>query len=91
MANPSKSKKSTSNIEELLISSVRFRGDKMYIEFNDSRIMVVPLKLYPEIEALTSEQKKKHGIMAGYGLGFQDLDKVYHISDFIGYENKQGL
>ena len=77
--------------KDSLIEKITFRGDFMMVYINDGRIVTVPLSRFPEIGRLTSTQRKKYGTLGGYGLAFADLDNVYHISDFLGIQNTQGL
>ncbi|TAL61268.1 MAG: DUF2442 domain-containing protein [Bacteroidetes bacterium] len=70
-----------------LIKSVRFRGSKIILDLADGRMLMLPLSKFPEIERLSASQKKKYKLLAGTGLMFDDLDTVYHVSDFLGKEN----
>ncbi|MEK6615758.1 MAG: DUF2442 domain-containing protein [Bacteroidota bacterium] len=67
-----------------LIKSVRFHGQKIIIHLADGRLLLLPLNRFPEIERLTPAQKRKHKLLAGTGLMFDDLDTVFHVSDFLG-------
>ncbi len=81
----------TQSKKDGLIEKIAFRGDRMMVYINDGRIVTVPLSRFPEIAGLTPTQRKKYGTLGGYGLAFADLDNVYHISDFLGIQNTQGL
>lgn len=67
-----------------VIKSVEFPKDKLRVILTDGRILLLPLKNFPEIGKLKPAQKRKHKILAGTGLMFDDLDVVFHISDFLG-------
>ncbi len=67
-----------------IIKSVHFPKDKISILFTDGRILILPIGKFPEIARLKPSQKRKHKILAGMGLMFDDLDTVFHISDFLG-------
>ena len=70
-----------------LIKSANFRGDKMVIHLTDERVLILPMSKFPEIEKLTPSQRRKHKLLAGTGLMFDDLDTVFHVSDFLGQVN----
>jgi len=67
-----------------VIKSVRFTKDKLAIDLADGRSLIIPLSRFPEIEKLSAAQRRKHKLLAGMGLMFDDLDTVFHVSDFIG-------
>ena len=66
------------------IKSVRFLKDKFELHLVDGRILIIPSYGFPEIEKLSPAQKRNYKTLAGIGLMFDDLDTVFHISDFIG-------
>ena len=68
------------------IKTVRFLKGKIVINLIDGRTIIIPSAKFPEIERLSPNQKRKHKTLAGMGLMFEDLDTVFHISDFIGKE-----
>jgi len=74
------------------IKQVKFRDGKIILKLADERIVVTPLDRFPGIKKLSTTQRKKHHIIIkGIGFFFDDDDHVYHISDFLGAENKVGL
>ena len=74
-----------------LIQSVSFRGDKIIIHLADKRVLFLPMEQFPEIEKLTPSQRRKRKLLAGTGLMFDDLDAVFHVSDFLGTANSSGF
>ena len=66
------------------IKMVRFPKGKISLYLVDGRIIIIPSHKFPEIENLSSSQKRKYKTLAGMGLMFEALDTVFHISDFIG-------
>ena len=66
--------------------SFRKRG-KIILKLLDGREVLVPLERFPEIRDLTPAQKRRYKLLAGKGLMFEDVDSVYHVSDFLGQEN----
>ena len=66
------------------IKTFRFLKNKIVINLIDGRIIIVPSSKFPEIEHLSPSQKHKYKTLAGMGLMFEDLDTVFHVSDFIG-------
>ncbi|HDY87261.1 MAG TPA: DUF2442 domain-containing protein [bacterium] len=69
------------------IKTVKFPKGKIHLYLNDGRIIYVPISKFPEIKKLSVEQRKRCNKLAGFGLMFDDLDEVYHISDFLGANN----
>lgn len=67
-----------------IIKSVRFPKEKIVLQLADGREVTLPVNKFPEIENLTPIQKRRHKLLAGTGLMFDDLDTVFHISDFLG-------
>ena len=70
-----------------LIKSANFRADKIILHLNDERVLILPMSKFSEIEKLTPSQRRKHKLLAGTGLMFDDLDTVFHVSDFLGTVN----
>lgn len=74
------------------IKQVEFQNGKIILKLADERIVIVPLDKFPGIKKLSTAQRKQcHIIIQGIGIFFDDDDHVYHISDFLGAENKVGL
>jgi hypothetical protein len=67
-----------------IIESVRFPKGKIVLQLADGRAIILPLNKFPEIARLTPSQKHKNKLLGGTGLMFDDLDTVYHVSDFLG-------
>ena len=67
-----------------VIGRVRFAKEKIIIDLLDGRVVSLPMNNFPDIKKLSASQKRKHKILAGMGLMFDDLDTVYHVSDFLG-------
>ena len=53
---------------------------KMSIKLEDGRILIIPLKYFPEIA--------KMPIVDDRTILFSHADSVYHLEDFIGLESK---
>ena len=68
----------------LQLKDIRFKTGVIELIFEDNRLLVSPLKNFPEIKKLSALQRKKYHIIGGEGFDFDDSDEVYHISDFIG-------
>ena len=67
------------------IKSALFQKGKMILKLEDGRVLELPLSRFPEIKQLTPNQRRKHKLLGGKGLMFDDLDMVYHITDFLGW------
>jgi hypothetical protein len=76
--------KSTISIDKL---SFDLPG-KITLQFKDGRIFIVPLKYFPEIKSLKTDQRKKYTIVDDRTILFSHLDSIYHLEDFIGLEAK---
>ena len=54
----------------------------------DGRIIIVPLKYFPELKKLPVEKRKKYTIVDDRTILFSHADSVYHLEDFMGLESK---
>jgi hypothetical protein len=61
---------------------------KMSIKLEDGRILIIPLKYFPEISKMPVEKRKKYTIVDDRTILFSHADSVYHLEDFIGLESK---
>lgn len=61
---------------------------KIIIKLKDGRVLITPLKYFPEIKNLSIEKRKKHTIVDDRTTLFFYSNSVYHLEDFIGLENK---
>ena len=74
-----------------LMKSVRFLKERIIIGLEDGRTLSVPLSRFPTIQQLSAQQRRKYNISGGIALDFDDTQEVYHISDFLGRTNINGL
>ena len=61
---------------------------KMSLKLEDGRVIIVPLKYFPDIQKLTVEKRKKYTIVDDRTVLFSYSDSVYHLEDFMGLESK---
>lgn len=61
---------------------------RISIKLEDERIIIVPLKYFPELQKLSLEERKKYTIVDDRTILFSNSDSVYHLEDFIGLESK---
>jgi len=61
---------------------------KISLKLQDGRIIIVPLKYFPELQKLSVAQRKKYTIVDDRTILFNYSDAVYHLEDFMGLENK---
>ena len=67
------------------IRNVEFLNSSiMFVHLTNDRTFIVPLDQFPEIKALTTEQKNDFEIIDGVNLSFLLLDEVYSLSDLTG-------
>jgi len=61
---------------------------KIEIKLEDGRIVIVPLKYFPELKKLSVDKRKKYTIVDDRTILFKSLNSIYHLEDFIGLEEK---
>jgi hypothetical protein len=61
---------------------------KISLKLKDGRVIIVPLKYFPELQKLPVEKRKKYTIVDDRTVLFSYSDAVYHLEDFMGLENK---
>ncbi len=61
---------------------------KITIKLEDGRIVIVPLKYFPELQRLSVDKRKKYTIVDDRTILFSYPNLIYHLEDFIGLENK---
>ncbi len=71
------------------IDKIRFNiPGKITIILQDGRIIIVPLKYFPELKRMSVEKRKKYTIVDDRTILFANVNSVYHLEDFIGIESK---
>ena len=61
---------------------------KITLKLEDGRLIIVPLKYFPDIQKLPVEKRKKYTIVDDRTVLFSHSDSIYHLEDFMGLENK---
>lgn len=61
---------------------------KITIKLEDGRIIIAPLKYFPEIQTLSVDKRKKYTIVDDRTILFSFTNSIYHLEDFIGLESK---
>jgi hypothetical protein len=61
---------------------------KISLKLKDGRVIIVPLKYFPDIQNLPVEKRKKYTIVDDRTVLFSYSDYVYHLEDFMGLESK---
>ena len=59
---------------------------KISLKLEDGRIIIVPLKYFPELKKLSVEKRKKYTIVDDRTVLFAYSDCIYHLEDFMGLE-----
>ncbi|MFM7054401.1 MAG: DUF2442 domain-containing protein [Bacteroidota bacterium] len=81
--------KTTLKNKTISIKKISFNlAGKISINLEDGRILIIPLKYFPDIKKLPVEKRKKYTIVDDRTVLFSHSDNVYHIEDFIGLEGK---
>ncbi len=76
-------KNKTMSIEKVTFDS----PGKITLKLEDGRIIITPLKYFPEIQKLSVDRRKKYTIVDDRTILFSYSNSVYHLEDFIGLEN----
>ena len=78
---------------KILIKSVGFGDDKMYIELNTSRVLTVPYTYTKRLQNATNKELKNYRLIAnGVGIHFEDIDEDISVEGIIrdfGNETKR--
>jgi hypothetical protein len=61
---------------------------KITLKLEDGRLIIVPLKYFPDIQKLPVEKRKKYTIVDDRTVLFSYSNSIYHLEDFMGLENK---
>ncbi len=61
---------------------------KISLKLEDGRVIIVPLKYFPDLQRLSVEKRKKYTIVDDRTVLFSYSDSVYHLEDFMGLESK---
>ncbi|GMU86965.1 MAG: hypothetical protein AMXMBFR48_22060 [Ignavibacteriales bacterium] len=61
---------------------------KISLKLRDGRMIICPLKYFPELQKLPLEKRKKCTIVDDRTVLFTHSDLVYHLEDFMGLEEK---
>jgi len=73
----------------ICIENINFDlAGKISLKLEDGRIIIVPIKYFPDLKKLPIEKRKKYTIVDDRTVLFQFSDNVYHLEDFIGLESK---
>lgn len=73
----------------ICIERIKFDlAGKISLKLEDGRIIIVPIKYFPDLKKLPIEKRKKYTIVDDRTVLFQYSDNVYHLEDFIGLESK---
>ncbi len=61
---------------------------KITLKLEDGRIIITPLKYFPELQKLSVDKRKKYTIVDDRTILFSYSDSIYHLEDFMGLENQ---
>ena len=74
---------------KMAIEKINFDiAGKISLKLEDGRVIIVPLKYFPEIQKLSVDKRKKHTIVDDRTVLFAHSNNVYHLEDFIGLESE---
>jgi hypothetical protein len=77
-------KNSTISIEKINFDI----AGKISLKLEDGRIIIIPIKYFPDLKKLSLEKRKKYTIVDDRTVLFKYADSIYHLEDFMGLENK---
>lgn len=63
------------------------RPGMITIKLEDGRMIISPLKYFPQLLKLSLEKRKKYAIVDDRTVLFSNADSVYHLEDLIGIES----
>ena len=81
----------TQTLEKIKISIEKIDFDRMgkiSLKLEDGRIIIVPIKYFPDLQKLPIEKRKKYTIVDERTVLFSHSNLVYHLEDFMGLESK---
>jgi hypothetical protein len=81
---PTLLKNKTMSIQKILFEA----PGKMSIKLDDGRVIIIPLKYFPELQKLSLDKRKKYTIVDDRTILFSFANSIYHLEDFIGLERK---
>ena len=74
---------------KMAIEKINFDiAGKISLNLEDGRVIIVPLKYFPEIQKLSVDKRKKYTIVDDRTVLFAHSNNVYHLEDFMGLESK---
>ena len=74
---------------QIAIEKINFDiAGKISLKLEDGRVIIVPLKYFPEIQKLSVDKRKKYTIVDDRTVLFAHSNNVYHLEDFMGLESK---
>ena len=74
---------------KMAIEKINFDiAEKISLKLDDGRVIIVPLKYFPEIQKLSVDKRKKYIIVDDRTVLFAHSNNVYHLEDFMGLESK---
>ena len=77
-------KNKTMSIKKILFDN----PGKITLKLEDGRILISPLKYFPEIKKRSIEKRKKYTIVDDRTILFSFTDSIFHLEDFVGLEGK---
>lgn len=63
------------------------RRGEMTVSFMDGRKIIVPLRYFPSIQRLTSEQRKQWTVFDGEMFSFRACNEIFHVEQLLGKES----
>jgi hypothetical protein len=79
--------------QRILIKSVGFADDKLFVELNSNRVLTVPYTYTQKLKNATPNQLKNYRLIAsGIGIHFEDIDEDISVEGIIrdfGNETKR--
>ena len=61
---------------------------KITLKLEDGRIIITPLKYFPELQKLSVDKRKKYTIVDDRTILFSYANSIYHLEDFMGLERQ---
>ena len=81
----------SAKLKNISISIEKLKFDKpgkLTLLLEDGRMVIIPLKYFPELKKLSVDKRKKYTIVDDRTVLFTYLDSIYHLEDFMGLESR---
>lgn len=65
--------------------------DLITISLDDGRSLIVPVHFFPEIAALSQEERRRWILLDEQVFSFEDADEVFHLQQMLGFASTAAI